>query len=757
MAYEKNKRLGSGRKLIAGLLTSGALLWPTLGHAQDAGDAAQASEHHGIQDIVVTARRQEERLQTTPLAITALGESELQAKNVSSLLDVGSIAPNVLVGSQSTTGAQNGGFFIRGFGQDRSGITFDQAVGLYVDDVFYSRSDNTLINIVDVERIEVLRGPQGTLYGKNTIGGAIRYISRKPGPDFGGYVDATVGSFDRLDLKAVVNVPLSDNVFAKATFGSLERDGFIKHVIDNKRDGDENTRVGRLELRFLAGDNVTIDLEANKIRTRTRGRGFIIDKISPNALFSRTTQTKLGIVYDDTYLSPDNRTLYGGTDTGYDYDGHGLSGVVTVDLSDTISLKSVTAYLHANVLIDSDWDGTPIPLYDISYDRKIEQFSQELQLSGTLFDDRLKFVSGLYYMQETPSDKRVQSTTFDSQFPIPRLLIDNHKVDSYAAFFQGTYKWTDKLSTTLGLRYSKDTKSGRARNLTPRPDGTPYPNGILEGRDKQSWDNFSPRISVEYQWSPDVMTYASWARGFRSGGFNENLLSTEPGTGLSYRGRIQPFLAYDPETVDTYEIGIRSDPLDILRFNLTGFYSKYRDQQLSAFDAAQNITYIQNVGKSVFKGFELESTLAVTDWLRVQGTLGYLDAQYKSIGAAQGLTTNSRVLRAPKWNYTIGAQLRQPVGDGEVVANIDYNYRSTQGTTSSDGNTVILDPYGLLTARIQYNAPDNKWSIAAFATNLADKDYFIGGIDFATPNTIGMRQMDVGRPREFGINLRYNF
>ncbi|WP_033073526.1 TonB-dependent receptor [Sphingopyxis sp. MWB1] len=705
----------------------------------------------------MTARRQEERLQTTPLAITALGESDLQAKNVSSLLDVGSIAPNVLVGSQSTTGAQNGGFFIRGFGQDRSGITFDQAVGLYIDDVFYSRSDNTLINIVDVERIEVLRGPQGTLYGKNTIGGAIRYISRKPGPDFGGYVDATVGSFDRLDLKAVVNVPLSDNVFAKATLGALQRDGFVKHVIDDKRDGDENTRVGRLEMRFLAGENVTIDLEANKIRTKTRGRAFIIDKISPDALFSRTTQTKLGITYDDTYLSPDHYTLYGGTNTGYDYDGYGLSGVVNVDLSDTISLKSVTAYLNANVLIDSDWDGTPIPLYDISYDRKIEQFSQELQLSGALFDDRLKLVSGLYYMQETPSDQRMQSTTFDSQFPHPRLLIDNHKVDSYAAFFQGTYKLTDKLSTTLGMRYSKDTKSGRARNLTPRPDGTPYPNGILEGRDKQSWDNFSPRISVEYQWTPDVMTYASWARGFRSGGFNENLLSTEPGTGQSYRGRIQPFLAYDPETVDTYEIGLRSDPLDILRFNLTGFYSKYRDQQLSAFDASQNITYIQNVGKSVFKGFELESTLAVADWLRLQGTLGYLDAQYKSIGSAQGLTTDSRVLRAPKWNYTVGAQLRQPVGAGEIVANMDYNYRSSQGTTSSDGNTVILDPYGLLTARIQYNAPDDRWSIAAFATNLADKEYFIGGIDFATPKTIGMRQMDVGRPREFGMNLRYNF
>ena len=698
---------------------------------------AAAEELLHLEEIIVTARRMEESLQRTPVAVTAVSEADLRDKNIESLLDIGAVAPNVMVGSQSSNGGLNGGFFIRGIGQDRSGIGFDQGVGIYVDDIYQSRSDNSLIDIVDVERVEVLRGPQGTLFGKNTIGGAIRYITKAPNGKAGGYVDATVGSYDRADIKASVNVPLTETLFVKATVGALNRDGYIKHVVDNDRDGDQNTRVGQLQVRALLSDRLTVDLSAAKTRSRNSGRAYIVDYIDSADTFVARFRAKTGLPFDNRFAGTDPYTRYGGDNTSYSYDGYTLSGVINFDMTDDISLKSITGYMQADIMSANDWDGTQYQVYDIVNDRKIDQFSQEFQLSGAGFDDRFHYVGGLYYLTESPVDDATVYTAFDTQFPAPRLTSQSQKVDSYAAFVQGTFALTEQLSVTGGLRYSRDDKSAKGSRVDTNFNGTG------EG----SWDDVSSRASIEYQWTDDVMTYAAVTKGFRSGGIN--IGSAAPVI----------FTKYDPEIVWNYEAGIRSDLLDRrLRVNITGFHMDYTDQQLTALNQATNTVFMQNVGSSHRTGLEVETQALVAEGWRLEGTFGYLEAKYDDVGTATGITGNSRVLRSPKYTYTLGSSYTVPLGAGTVTGNLNYNYRSRQSTTSTDTNSVLLDGYGLLNARIQYDAPDEVWSVALLATNLADKVYYIGGIDFARKETlVGVSQLDVGRPREFAVNFRYRF
>ncbi|MFC3052567.1 TonB-dependent receptor [Kordiimonas pumila] len=688
-----------------------------------------------LEEIIVTAEKRSENLQETPIAISAVTSDDIRNMNIESLLDVGSFVPNVLVGSQTLTGSNSGGFYIRGIGQDRSGITFDQGVGLYVDGVFMSRSDSSLLSILDVERIEVLRGPQGTLFGKNTIGGAIQYITKQPTGELGGYVDATVGSFDRLDIKAGINIPLTEKLFAKVTVGSLERKGFIEHIADNRPDGDDNTQIGRLQLRALVSDTITVDLSASKTKSHNNGRAYIVDFIDPSDLFISVHNAKTGEIYDERYVSPDSYTRYGGDESGYDYDGFALSGVVTAELSETFTVKSISSYMEADVYSANDWDGTGFNVYDIVNNRKIDQFSQELQLEGTLGD--LQFVTGLYYLKETPTDDSEITTAFDGTYPVPRSVYQRQTVESYAAFAQGTYNVTDNFSVTAGIRYSKDKKSGVGGRI----------NTGFEGTGEGSWDNFSPRLTLEYQWTPDVMTYASVTKGFRSGGIN-----------VGDRGA-PIFTQYDPETVWNYEAGIRSDLFDNrVRLNLTGFHMEYTDQQLTALEPISLATYIQNVGDSHRTGFEAEAWAVVTENLKLRGTFGYINAKYDDVGTATGITVDSRVFRTPEFTYSVGATYEADVGEGSMLASVNYDYRAKQGTTSTDANSVLLDGYGLMSARLQYTSKDEVWSLALAATNLLDKEYFIGGMDFArVESVIGVSMLDVGRPREISVNLLYNF
>ena len=727
------------KTMTKGISACGAsLLAIQMGAACYAPVAAQdAVSTEGLDQITVTAQRREEDLQSTPLAITAVTGETLEQQGVVSLLDIGAIAPNVMVGSQSLRGASHGGFFIRGIGQDRSGIDFDQGVGLYVDGVYFSRSDSSLLKIIDVERIEVLRGPQGTLFGKNTIGGAIHYITKSPADEFSASFKGTVGSYDRLDIIASANIPISDRLLARATFGSLNRDGFLEHIVDDDAEGDDDTRVARLQIRALPTDTLSIDLSASHTRIRNSGRAFTVDFIDPNDLFIRrhNTNPAVDFVFDESFVSPDSYTRTGGDDTFYDYDGYNLSGIVTLDVSQALQIKSITAYMEADASTQNDWDGSFADVFNTRDDRELDQFSQEIQFSGVLGDDRLQYVTGFFYLKETPSNFNTTVGAFLPTYPdAPRIRTLDTRVKSIAVFFQGTLNVTEMLALTAGVRYSEDKKNfSNSQNGVVRNPFRPS---------SASWDDLSPRFAVEFEPSDNIMIYGSVTKGFRSGGINATFGSPRPD--------------FEPEIVWNYEAGIRSDLLgNRLRLNLTGFYMDYSQQQLTALDVATNTVFIQNVGKSHRTGVEVEFQAVPADGFEIHGTLGYLDAEFDDVGTATAVTEDSRVLRSPEITLSIGGSYEILLGDrGTVTPSLDFNYRSEQSTTSSDNNTVLLDGYGLLNGRIQYRSPNDRWGLALFVTNLTDKEYFIGAFDFARREPIiGVSQLDVGRPREFGVTL----
>ncbi|QTD55835.1 TonB-dependent receptor [Parasphingorhabdus cellanae] len=764
--------ISRGRKFLFSAATVGVCLNLFIPHAVLAQTASatadEVDDDRGVPTIVVTAERRESNLQDTPIAITAIGEDELRQKNVESLLDIGALAPNVFAGSQTGGGGQNGGFFIRGIGQDRRNITFDQGVGVYVDGVFQSRSDGGFLGIIDVERIEVLRGPQGTLFGKNTIGGAIQYITNKPSDDLTGYIDGTVGEFDRIDIKGSVNVPLSDSVFVKATGGWLQRDGFIRSETDDVRLGDEDFRYGKLQFRALLSDDVTLDIAASRTVSKNNGRAFIADLIDTNDIAPRAARgegpfggnvpPKLFAVYDDRFESDSPYLRSSNLRSSYEYKGYDISGTLDIGLTEAFNIKLITAYMDASIEAQSDWDASPVRVFDVTDTSQLDQFSQEIQFSGRLFDGRLNYVSGLYYLRETPTTLQSLDAAFTARtgnFPNPRFRAQAQKVDSYAAFVQATMEFTDAFSVTAGLRYSLDEKSLITGTLLNDPVTGAAGDFGFRASGSDSWSDFSPRLALQYQITPEVMAYASVTKGFRSGGINT---AFSPIRGAVIDSTDLSQQTYDPETVWSYEAGLRTDLFDRrARVNLTGFYADYEDQQLTFFNDVLNFSLIQNAASSYRLGGELEVQLYPVEGLALSGNLGYLKARYSDVGDAVGLTNDSIVPRSPKWTYSLSASYEIPIGDGSLVPSTSWNYRSRQSTTSTDGNTVLLDGYGLLTARLQYNAPGDLFSIAAFATNLTDKQYFIGGIDFANETFIGVRQLDVGRPREFGVNLRFNF
>jgi iron complex outermembrane receptor protein len=724
-----------GAALLPLIVMGGGLALPSAASAADAPPAM-------LDEVVITARRVEENLQSAPVAVTAVSAQELQARNVTSLIDLSSLAPNVTAGSQSAGGSQNANYAIRGIGQDRSGITFDQGVGLYVDDVYRSRSDNAFLNILDVERVEVLRGPQGTLFGKNTIGGAIRYITRKPGPTSEGELDLTAGSFNRRDAKIWANVPLTDSVFLKLTFGSFVRDGHVIEATTGRDLGNEDTQVGRIQLRVKPTEKLTVDVSVDASDTKTNGRAYTVINYNRNAAWPAALRARTGQDLNSSYLTGDPYKIYGGTNNFYRYSDRNAVINAEYEVNPDLTIRSITGYLSSRVRYSNDWDGTPLITWTDMAQRKVRQVSQELQVAGTSFSDRLVWVAGVFYLEETPSELGSSLSSFspgNPQFPIVSRSTLDLKTVSRGVFAQGVVHITDRLSSTIGLRWGEDEKTTQSTNLITG----------LNGANKGSWQAWSPRIGFEYKWSDDLMTYVSAARGFRSGGFNVGLAAGRPNNGI---------LPYDPETLWSYEAGLRSDWFGRrLRVNVTGFYSDYEGMQLSALDPVLRVPRISNVGKAKIQGLEFETIAVISSAFRVYGSLGLIDAEYEELGTATNITLNSAFARTPVTNYAVGARYTSATPIGDLTASLDYNWRDDQTTTNSDVNAAHIDSYGLLSARAQLELPGEHWTIAAFATNLTDETYFIGGIDFGRAGQIGSDNRDVGRPREIGVELKFRY
>lgn len=737
--------------------------------------------------IVVTAQFRETNLQETPLAITALSAEDLEARSFQNIADVGRSVPSVNLRMASSGYGKSTQAYIRGIGQTDYNFALEPAVGFYVDDVYHATLFGSVFDLLDLERVEVLRGPQGTLFGKNSIGGAVRLISRRPQDEFEASVQGTYGSFERIDLRGMINIPLIEDTLALRVSGaSKQRDGYVDRydfaclypqLAGNLQPevtatsgsckqgtlGGESVRAGRAALRYTPNSSVEVDLTAQVVRDTSEGAAdsliFIDTQVPALAAYNANRLIPTyGIPFDsrfivDPYVSFANyRDLRFGravpaVNTANE---SSFSANIGIDLSDDITARSITAYQRFTGRFTQNADNSPLPIALADNQVFFKQFTQEFRLQGEVADGLLEWTTGLFYF--TSKAGIDGGVTLSASGP-NGIVFDQHdriESDNQSAFIHAVVRPTDQLSITGGVRYSDESKSYRF-DRTNQPAGTPFFPGGPFTAPESTFDRFDYKLGVDYQWTPDVMTYAQFSTGFKGGGINPR-----PFTPASA-------VPFGPETLEAYEIGIKSELFDrMLRLNLAAYHSDYANLQLSAngFDNAGTPSIIiANVGHARIQGIEGELTFEPVRDLLIEASGSYTDFEITDLGAAQGVSGGpslaSKPPGTPEWKFNAGMQYTAEIdGFGSLTPRLDVYYQSKVFAEYTN-NPIALEPgYAIANARLTYTDPNDEWSAALAVTNLFDKFYYVnrfiqaGGYLFTGQPS---------RPREWSVTLSRRF
>jgi len=674
-------------------------------------------------EIVVTARKVSENLQDVPISISALTNEAITNAGIETASDISKLAPNFQSIPQGAFGSSFPSLVIRG--QTAGGLTLnaDQAVGVYVNGAPIPRSPGLFNNLFDVERIEVLKGPQGTLYGKNTTGGAVNVITKAPEfNDFSGYVSATVGNFHRHDIEGVVNIPVVDDQLAFRIGAILtNRDGFGRGSVTGRELANDNEFAVRGSILFEPSETVTIQINGNYHET------------DENGSINRSLVTVLGGLVSQESLDPD---IYVGNEFGTvpqteQFDEWSLNMKATVDLGG-VTAESITSYREFGIF----YEYRRIPLTGNLITQDADFFSQELRLSGNAISDRLQWQVGAFYSTESGEDA-------DFLPQLGQFELTSAKNSGWAIFTQNTFAINEQLNLTLGLRYTDEHREVRDLEL-----GAPI---LFAEADFSGW---SWLASLDYAVTDDVLIYASASKGFKSGGLDVGDLSN----------------VIEPEFVKNYEVGFKGDLFDdAWRLNASLFYSDYSNIQRLGFDptAVVPTTVIRNIAEATIWGFELESILRPVEGLTLSQTVGLTKPKYDEyldldpFGNVVDLSGDP--FPGPRWQVSVSARYEFDVGETSRVG-IQANYfwisEDDQGTptllASLTPEQARLEAYGTLNAQIDIDI-DSGVNLAVFATNLTDKEYFSAA--FITPlgplGTVSDRI--TGNPRTWGVRLTKRF
>lgn len=722
--------------------------------AQDAGQEEDGINGTGIEEVIVIARKREESLQEVPISITAFSAADIESKSLFTLKDLGQFTPNLSFSNMGQGGNSGAVVFMRGVGQADVAAFWDPGVGIYVDGVYMGRMQGVDLTLMELERVEVLRGPQGTLFGKNTIGGAINVVTVKPNDEFSAYAEVTTGSYDRLDGKFDVNAPLIPGVLAMKVSGSSQnRDGFgfrfDWHTGDKIDEmGNRDRSNGRVAFNWTPNEDVGVllSIDAAKIREYGAVREVVKFTEPPLAglfnMFAEPDYSAANFATESHYASFANGS------NANDLDAWGIALTVDWDL-DSVAFKSITSFRNTEAFNGTDPDGSFYNIIDLAGTVDQDQFSQEFQISGLSLNSRLNWVAGIYYFEEEAFMSQsllvyreiYDFIGLDISF-LRRFWADNKSI---AAYTQGTYDVNEQLSLTIGLRYT-DEKKDVARERFRQVSGPVF---VPMDSTGASFSALSPRLSIDYQWNDDLMTYISAARGFKSGGINAISLNSAE------------FAPFDPEFIWTYELGMRSEWADKrLRFNATAFFSDYEDIQFTVIRGDPNtgepITVVDNAAAAEMKGFEFELTALPTPQLLLSAGIGYINAEYTDIAPSAPITTDTIFVKTPEWSLMFSGQYTHPLNNGgEVIGQVDWAYKSETQHDQLNSPIGLQDSYGILNARLGFVSNDNKWSVSLFATNLTDELYIMAVTDLS--NTLAFGEVQWARPREWGVSFRYNF
>ena len=711
--------------------------------AQQESAAAKDKETAALEVIQVTARRTAENLQTVPVAVTSIGAEDLKQKGIENITSVQQYSPNTTLqisrGTNSTLTA-----YIRGIGQQDPLWGFEPGVGIYIDDVYMARPQGAALDIYDVERIEVLRGPQGTLYGRNTIGGAVKYVTKALSGDNEFAVRGTLGSYGQQDLKLSGQTAITDKLFIGAAGAVYQRDGFGTYLNTGAENYDKDIVTGRISLQYQALDNLRFAFAADETRDDSNSKGG--HRLTPSLL---TKEAPPASVFDSNTSMPEDNSV----------ETSGQSLTMTWDVNADWTIKAVSAKREGVTDTNIDFDSTRLASLDVPAFYEDEQTSHELQFLYN--SDKLTFASGLY------SFSGEACGAFGTVIVAGAgVTVENGgcvDTDSIAAYAQGSYQYSDQWSFTLGGRYTKDDKDANVfrymylGNKHPRVSGGTVLQVQTDFTNSASFNHFSPRVGFEYQASDSVMYYGSYTDGFKSGGFDMRAVkSLNPSAD-------QP---YQPETVDTFELGIKSEWFERrLRLNAAVFSSAYDDMQVTVQRAVGNnvASQVLNAASASIDGLELEATFAATDALQLNLIVGYTDASFDEVRVfdvvSQSVIDVSNLwsfANTPKLTGTLGGKYVMEVGGGELVLNAAMSHRSE---TQIFELPSMLDfgSYTLFNAGATWYAPDGHWDVSLQGRNLGNKEVRIAGYNFALlagEQTITGYYAD---PRTVSLSVGYRF
>jgi iron complex outermembrane receptor protein len=686
-----------------------------------------------LQEIVVTAQRRAENLQTTPIAVSALTAETIRNAGIGRLEDFSTALPNVYI---SPRDLRTTSISIRGISADLNNPGLDQSVGVYVDGVYMGRAATINSNLFDLERIETLRGPQGTLYGRNTIAGAVNVITRRPGAAARGSAVASYGSDDAFRANAGGSGPLGEGLYGGLALSIDRRDGLVENTLTKTRLDDLDSLGGRVALVIDRGGAWDLTLRADASRDRTHSGAY--DVLNDGAF--------TGTPFDDP--SPTDRKVAQSTDTTQNRNIFGASAELNWRLGGG-ALTAITAYRGYDWKNIQDNDYSPLDLLDTGIRENQTQFSQEVRFASDA-TRRFSYVAGAFFYDQTL--KTTSSVVIGPDLGVYRVRTNaaiRADVDtkSYAVFGRGVLRLTDQLSLAGGARYTREDK-----DLEFQQFGDPF-QVIAANIGRRTLDlsenKFSPSVTLEWRPAEHVFGYATFSQGFKSGGFN--VFSVTATDDARYR----------PETVDNYELGLKTEFLDgRVRLNAAAFYMDYRDlQQNQLIATGSGIARFQtsNAAEAHSKGIEVEFAAAPTRSLQLTASYGYLDAKfdaYPNATPAGADFTDNHLPFAPRTSLSAAAEWTQPIaGNLEVFVRGEASYRSriyfASNNAYSDGGLTLLN------ARAGLGRPDGRWRVTIWGRNLTDETYAINR--FAGAIVPGQVLQALGAPRSGGVELSLKY
>jgi iron complex outermembrane receptor protein len=727
----------------------------------------QVKEKQKIETITVTSQKRIERLIDVPISVTNVGQEELKQRGVKKLQDISEVAPNI-----SMSGGKNFSqkITIRGVGANSRNIGFDSRVGVYIDGVYLGQSPAVNQGLIDLERVEVLRGPQGTLFGKNTIAGAINLISQEPIDEFEGSVNINAGSNNLREYNLKLNVPLGDATAAKVFLNKSDEDGYMKNTFLNTRPGGKDDLSGRINLVSEVSDNLQLNFSTDYSTQDTLAfsdKGitgvFGTSGAHPlDALLASVYGDVLGGTADKKYENHQDKDVF------EDVTVWGSSLTLDYSMDNDFSFKSITAYRDTSISTQIDSDHSAADWLRTPYTDEYQQASQEFQLISP-DGEAFKYIFGAYLFSLNSTTDRdaiggslISALGIDPAIPV--VAIDG-KVDtsSYALFANGSYDINADLVLGFGVRYSSETKE-----VDWSIDGSnsgPFSMATDQVVDERTDTNVSPSLNLNYSLSENSQAYARVSTGFKSGGYNLDFVTNDV---------LEAGIDFDKETVTSYELGYKAELMDYsLRVNASLFYAAYEDYQVNQYvdlGGGRTALSITNAAEVLTQGFELEVDYQMTDNFNISGSLGLLDATFDSFpgGGTGGTDASGNYLpNAPKVAASLSIQYFQEVEaiESSIMYRVDYNYTGEQYflVNNDDGYTIpgttdVVDfdkaeSFSMVNARISLLTDSGDWEVSLWGRNLTDSDHltasfreFFGGILAA-----------YAKPRTFGIEARYNF